>query len=61
MGIVKYSQSFQNCQFAISLEYLKKEVRDDADFSHVDKHQSFLQVYFKNMFRKGSYKVIKSS
>ena len=24
--------------------YLKKEVRDQVDFLHVDKHQSFLQV-----------------
>ena len=37
-------QSFQNSKFAISLQYLKKEVRDEFDFSNADKHQSFLQV-----------------
>ena len=26
------------------LQYLKKEVRDEVDFLHPDKHQSFLQV-----------------
>ena len=28
----------------MSLQYLKKEVRDEVTFLHVDKHQSFLQV-----------------
>ena len=28
------------------LQYLKKEVRDEVDFLHSDKHQSFLQVDF---------------
>ena len=28
MGMVKHSQSFQNSKFAMSLQYLKKEVRD---------------------------------
>ena len=32
IGIVKHSQSFQNSKFTISLEYLKKEVRDEVDF-----------------------------
>ena len=27
----------------MSLQYLKKEVRDEVDFLHADKHQSFLQ------------------
>ena len=42
MEIVKYSQSSQNRTFAVSLQYLKKDVRDEVDFLHEDKHQSFL-------------------
>ena len=44
MRIDKHSQNFQNSKFAISLQYLKKEVRDEVGFLHVDKHQSFLQT-----------------
>ena len=28
----------------MSLQYLKKEVRDEVDFLHADKHQRFLQI-----------------
>ena len=44
MGMVKHSQSYQNSKFAMSLQYLKKEVRDEVDFLHADKHQRFLQI-----------------
>ena len=44
MGMVKHSQSSQNSKFAMSLQYLKKEVRDEVDFLHADKHQRFLQI-----------------
>ena len=44
MGIVKHSQSSQNSKFVMPLQYLKNEVRDEADFLHADEHQSFLQV-----------------
>ena len=43
MGMIKHSQSTQSTKFAISLQYLKKEVRDGVHFLHADKHQ-FLQV-----------------
>ena len=33
------SQTFQISKFAISLQYLKKEVRDKVDFFHADNHQ----------------------
>ena len=49
MGIVKHYQSSQSSKFAMSLQYLKKEVRDEIDFLHVDKHQSSL----KNDFNTG--------
>ena len=32
MGMVKLSQSSQNSKFAMYLQYLKKEVRDEVDF-----------------------------
>ena len=57
MGMVKNSQSSQNSKFAMSLQYLKKEVKDEVDFLHADKHQSFLKVYLNILGIKVSYKV----
>ena len=45
----------------MSLQYLKKDVRDEVEFLHADKHQSFLQVNFNTMDIKVSYQVIMSS
>ena len=58
IGIVKHFQSSQNSKFAMPLQYLKKKVRDEVDFLHADKHQSFLQVDFNTLGIKVSYKVI---
>ena len=44
MDMVKHSQSTQSNKFAISSQYLKKEVRDGAHFLHADKHQSFYKL-----------------
>ena len=44
----------------MSLQYLKKEVRDELDFSHADKHQSFPQVDFNTLSIKVFYKMILS-
>ena len=33
----------------MSLQYLKKEVRDETDFLHADKYQSFPQVYINTL------------
>ena len=41
----------------MSLQYLKKEVRDEVDFLHADKHQSFVHVDFNTLGIKVSYKV----
>ena len=60
MGMVKHSQSSQNVMFAMSLQYLLKQVRDEVDFLHGDKHQSFQQVYFKTLGNNVSYKLILS-
>ena len=44
MGMIKHSQSTQSNNFAISLQYLKKEVRNGVHFLHADKHQSFYKL-----------------
>ena len=44
MGMVKHSQSSQNSKFAMSLQYLKKEVKDEVDFLHADKHQNLYKL-----------------
>ena len=36
--VVRYAQNTQNNKFAISLQYLKKEVKDEVYFWHADKH-----------------------
>ena len=40
--IASHAQSTQNSKFVISLQYLKKEGRDEVDFLHADKHQTIL-------------------
>ena len=52
--------SYQNNNFAMSLQYLKKEVRDEVDILHADKHQSSQQVDFNTLSIKFFYKVILS-
>ena len=42
--MIKHSQSAQGNKFAISLQYLKKEVSDRVHFLHADKHQGFYKV-----------------
>ena len=49
MLFVKRSQSYRNSKLAMSLQYLKKEVRNEVDFLHADKHQSFLQLDFSTL------------
>ena len=46
--IARYSQSTQNSKFIISLQYFKKQGRDEVDFLHLDK-QTILQVYTNNL------------
>ena len=47
--MVKHSQSYQNRKFSMSLQNLKKEVRDEVDFLDAGKRQSFLQVDFNTL------------
>ena len=58
--MVKHSQNFQYSKFSMYLQYLKKQGRDEVDFFHTDKHQSFVQVDFNTFGIKISYKVILS-
>ena len=44
MCVFRHAQIIQNNKFAISLQYTRKEVRDEIDFLHADKHESFLQI-----------------
>ena len=38
MDMIKHSQSTQSDEFAISLQYLKKEVKNGVQFLHPDIH-----------------------
>ena len=60
IGMIKHFQSTHSNKFEISLQYLKKEDKDDVDFLHVDKHQSFLQVDLNVLEIKLSHKGILS-
>ena len=42
--VAKHAQINWNNKFALSFQYLKKEVSDEVDFLHADKHESFLQI-----------------
>ena len=44
MCLARHAKITQNKKFAISLQYLKKEVSDEVDFLHGNKHESFLQI-----------------
>ena len=54
MGMIKHSQITQSNKFSISLQYLKKEVRNGGRFWHADKRQSFYKLvlsFLKEMVR----------
>ena len=60
-GVSKLPKITKQEFFAMSFQYLKKEVRDEVDFLHVDKHPiSLLQVDFNTFGIKDVYKVILS-
>ena len=58
LGMVKHSQSSQNSEFTISLQYLIKEVTCEVDFLYANKHQIFLQINFITLGIKVFCKVI---
>ena len=53
------SQIIQNNKFAILLQYLKKEVRDEVYFFYADLHEAFVQV--STMILIGMFKHFQSS
>ena len=42
--MIKHTQITQSNKFAISLQHLKKEVRNAGQFWHADKFQSFYKL-----------------
>ena len=44
MCVARHAQITQNGKFAISLQYLQKDVGDKVVFLHADKHKSFLKI-----------------
>ena len=43
-GMVKHYKSIQNNKFAISLQYIKENEKNEVSFLLVDKNQRFLQI-----------------
>ena len=57
MGMIKRSQITQSNKFAISLQHLKKEVRNEDHFWHTDKRQIFYKLvlsFFMEVAKIGS-------
>ena len=44
MGMIKHCHITQSNKFAVSLQYLKKEVRNGGHFWHAHKRQSFAKL-----------------
>ena len=44
--MIRHSQSTQSNKFAVSLQYLKKKVRDEIHFCHADKQQRFYNWHY---------------
>ena len=42
--MARHDHITQNSKFAISLQYLQKELSDEIDFLHSDKHESIGQI-----------------
>ena len=45
MSMIRQAESTQNKTYAVSLQYLKKELSYKVDVLHADKHESLLQVH----------------
>ena len=53
-GVARYAQISRNNKFSNSLQFLKKEVSDEVNFLHADKHERYrkaAQAFFKD-FKK---------
>ena len=49
VSVTMHAQSTQNNKFVISLQHLKKDVSDEVDFLHADKHKGLLQIDTMNL------------
>ena len=49
VSVTMHAQSTQNNKFVISLQHLKKDVSDEVDFLHADKHKGLLQIDTRNL------------
>ena len=55
MGMVKNFQSSQHSKFAMSLQYLKKEVKTGVDFMHTEFSKNLFQYFEHQSFLQGGY------
>ena len=53
--MIKHSQITQGNKFAISLQYLQKEVRNRSHFWHADKRQSFYKLVLSFLMEVARY------
>ena len=44
MCVTRHAQNTQNNMFAISLQYLRKDLSDEVDFLLADRHKGMLQM-----------------
>ena len=42
--MARNTKTTEKNKFAISIQYLEKEVSDEVDILHADKHESFLKI-----------------
>ena len=55
LGMIKHSQYTKSNKFPISLQYLKKEVRNGVIFLHTDRHQSSYKLGLLFLMEVGRY------
>ena len=53
--MARHAQITQNSKSAMSLQYLRKEIRDEVDFLHAYKHQIFLPGNLNTLSTKVSF------
>ena len=54
--IARHAQNTQYNKFAISLQYLKKEMSDEIDFLHADKYEKLIKLQIDTMILMGMVK-----
>ena len=52
-GLTQACPKYQNSKFVISLQYFKREGRNEVEFLHADKHTTVLQVDTINLGEHG--------